>query len=123
MKSLNKQIGGNHYKGYKIEPIVYVCKNKIIHTLANVIKYASRANTRSNIEAEQLELKLEDLDKIIHYAEIEKEMAIEEYEEAHGPQPPAEIENENTYGTALTAGTGNEVVTMASRADEWEGGS
>ena len=85
MKSLNRQVGGQHYKEYKIEPIVYVSKNKIIHTLANIIKYASRANYRDNLEVSELRKKIEDLEKIIHYAEIEIELAIEEHEESVGP--------------------------------------
>ena len=87
MKSLKRQVGGDHYKKYKIEPITYVCKNKIIHTLANIIKYATRANTRSNLKLVELREKIEDLNKIKHYAEIEIEVAIEEYEECVGPFP------------------------------------
>ena len=87
MESLKRQVGGDHYKRYKIEPITYVCKNKIIHTLANIIKYATRANTRSNLKLVELREKIKDLNKIKHYAEIEIEVAIEEYEEYVGPFP------------------------------------
>lgn len=87
MKALKRQVGGKHYKGYKIEPLVYVSKNKIIHTLANIVKYATRANTRNNLNLEELRKKLQDLEKIIHYGEIEYEFAVEEYEETVGKLP------------------------------------
>jgi len=121
MEALKRQVGGTHYKQYKIEPIVYVCKNKIIHTLANIIKYASRANTRDNLEANQLRLKLEDLDKIIHYAEIEKEVAIEEYKEHIGEEVDISLEDirQPKKSIAPTSKYKPPAHAMVSHADSW----
>jgi len=64
-----KQIGGTHYKIWKIQPVVFIQKNNLSFIFGTMIKYIMRiaSNTTST------QKKLEDLDKIIHYAEIEKE--------------------------------------------------
>lgn len=62
MKSaLEDQIGGSHYKGFAIQPVEYITANKIPYIEGNIIKYASRWRDKGGIE---------DLEKIIHYAQI-----------------------------------------------------
>ncbi len=85
--SLARQVGGNHYKQYKIEPVVYITKNRLSYSMGNIVKYASRIDTRDHLQLNELKLKVKDLQKISHYAEIATELAIEEYEEAHGTLP------------------------------------
>jgi len=59
----NKQIGGNHYKEFHIQPYEFISKNNLSFFQGNVIKYVCRYMNKNGIE---------DLDKIIHYCELEK---------------------------------------------------
>ena len=64
-----KQIGGKHYKVWKKQPIKFIRANKLEFIFGVMIKYIMRvASNTTNVEK-----KIQDLDKIIHYAEIEKE--------------------------------------------------
>tara|TARA_R110000822_G_scaffold14005_3_gene49394 strand:- start:4085 stop:4300 length:216 start_codon:yes stop_codon:yes gene_type:complete len=65
MKNERKQIGGNHYKKYVIEPIDFITANNIPYIEGNVIKYLVRWKDKNGIE---------DLDKAIHYIELLKEI-------------------------------------------------
>ena len=42
MSNKDIQIGGNHYKKMKIQPIDYIVENEIPYREANIIKYVSR---------------------------------------------------------------------------------
>lgn len=57
----DKQEGGNHYK-IKIQPYEFVMSNDLNFFQGNVIKYAVRYLKKN---------KIEDLNKIIHYCELE----------------------------------------------------
>ncbi len=59
----SKQIGGNHYKEFHIQPYEFISKNNLSFFQGNVIKYVCRYLLKNGIE---------DLDKIIHYCELEK---------------------------------------------------
>ena len=64
-----KQVGGKHYKGWKKQPVKFIRANKLEFIFGVMIKYIMRvASNTTNVEK-----KIQDLDKIIHYAEIEKE--------------------------------------------------
>lgn len=56
-KPLDTQVGGNHYKQFKIQPIVFCQANKIPYCESNVIKYVCRWRDKGGIE---------DLKKAIH---------------------------------------------------------
>ena len=58
-----KQIGGNHYKNFTIQPYEFISKNNLSFFQGNVVKYVCRNLNKNGIE---------DLDKIIHYCELEK---------------------------------------------------
>lgn len=60
-----KQVGGNHYKDYAIQPIEFIIKNNIPFSEGCIIKYAMRWKEKDGHK---------DLDKIIHYAELLKEL-------------------------------------------------
>jgi len=65
MSAFKVQIGGNHYvKKYVIQPFEFIAKNKLSFFQGVVIKYVLRYEDKNGIE---------DLDKIIHYCELEKE--------------------------------------------------
>ncbi len=61
MKSLKKQIGGNHYKKYKIQPIEFILQNKLDFCQGSVIKYVLRFKEKGGVE---------DLLKAKHYIEL-----------------------------------------------------
>ena len=66
LKATDKQIGGKHYKQYKIQPIEFIVKNKLDFIQGNIIKYALRNKNGENPD--------EKWDKIIHYCELAKEL-------------------------------------------------
>jgi len=61
MKSFKKQVGGNHYKKYKIQPVEFIIKNNIGFVEGNVIKYILRFKDKGGIA---------DLEKAKHYIEL-----------------------------------------------------
>ena len=58
----DKQIGGSHYKKFKIQPYEFISKNDLSFFQGNVIKYVCRYKNKAGIQ---------DLEKIIHYCELE----------------------------------------------------
>ncbi len=60
-KAFFKQIGGGHYKKYKIQPSKFINENKILFAEGNAIKYICRHQDKG---------KKEDLLKAIHYLEM-----------------------------------------------------
>jgi hypothetical protein len=57
-----RQIGGNHYKSFYIQPYEFISKNNLSFFQGNVVKYVCRYQNKNGIE---------DLEKIIHYCELE----------------------------------------------------
>jgi hypothetical protein len=64
-KATDKQIGGDHYK-LPISPLKFILANNLNFVDGNIVKYAVR-----NKQGESLEQKY---NKIIHYAELGKEL-------------------------------------------------
>ena len=60
-KPLDTQIGGNHYKDLKIQPIEYIMANNLNYCQGNAIKYLTRYKDKNG---------LEDLKKAKHYIDI-----------------------------------------------------
>ena len=60
----DKQIGGSHYKKFFIQPYEFISKNNLSFFQGNVIKYVCRYLFKGTAT--------QDLDKIIHYCELEK---------------------------------------------------
>lgn len=74
--ALNKQVGGSHYRGLPIQPVVYIFKNSIPFMEGSVIKYVTRWRYKGGIA---------DLNKAKHFLEllIELEQAsMDEYAKA-----------------------------------------
>jgi len=61
MKSYKKQVGGNHYKNYKIQPVEFIIKNNIGFVEGNIIKYILRFKEKGGVQ---------DLKKVKHYIEL-----------------------------------------------------
>ena len=60
-KALDVQVGGNHYKKFKIQPIEFIMKNNLNYCQGNVIKYICRYKDKNGIE---------DLKKVKHYVDL-----------------------------------------------------
>ena len=58
----NKQIGGSHYKNFYIQPYEFISKNNLSFFQGCVVKYVCRYMKKD---------KIKDLEKIIHYCELE----------------------------------------------------
>lgn len=59
--SLDKQVGGGHYKALSVQPITYIQSNKLDYCQGNVVKYVTRYPTKNGRE---------DLEKAAHYCEF-----------------------------------------------------
>jgi hypothetical protein len=60
-KSLDKQVQGNHYQDFKIQPAEFVNQNKLLFAEGNAIKYICRHSKKG---------KQYDIKKAIHYLEM-----------------------------------------------------
>jgi hypothetical protein len=61
MKSYKKQVGGSHYKKYKIQPVEFIIKNNIGFVEGNILKYVLRFKEKGGVQ---------DLEKAKHYIEL-----------------------------------------------------
>ena len=57
-----RQIGGSHYKSFRIQPYEFISKNNLSFFQGNVVKYVCRYLNKNGIE---------DLEKIKHYCDLE----------------------------------------------------
>ena len=57
-----RQIGGSHYKHFKIQPYEFITKHTLSFLHGCVVKYVCRYLSKN---------KIEDLEKIIHYCQLE----------------------------------------------------
>ena len=69
MKAKDIQVGGNHYKDLKIQPIEYIQANDLSYCEANVVKYVTRWRGKNGIE---------DLRKAKHYIDLLIESEVKE---------------------------------------------
>lgn len=68
-RAIDQQVGGNHYKGMKIQPFTFAMANNFNAGQFGVLKYISRYKNKNGIE---------DLRKAKHFLEL---LAEEEYHE------------------------------------------
>jgi len=59
--AIKKQIGGDHYNRYAIQPVDFIIANKLDWCEANAVKYITRWKDKNGVE---------DIKKAIHYLEI-----------------------------------------------------
>ena len=59
--SLEKQVGGKHYKNFRIQPAQFINENKLLFAEGNAIKYICRHSFKG---------KEEDIKKAIHYLDM-----------------------------------------------------
>ena len=60
-ESLDKQIGGKHYRNMKIQPAEFINENKLLFAEGSAIKYICRHQNKG---------KADDIKKAIHYLEM-----------------------------------------------------
>ena len=65
MKALDTQVGGNHYKQFNVEPIVFITKNKLSYLQGCIIKRICRYNLKGGKGLEDLEKIKHEIDLII----------------------------------------------------------
>jgi len=68
MKASDDQVGGSHYKELAIQPSHYIVRNDLGWYEGNIVKYVTRHKQKGQVE---------DIKKVIHYAQL----ILEEYEE------------------------------------------
>ena len=61
MKAIDTQVGGDHYKLMKIQPLEFIMANNMSYCEANVVKYISRWRSKNGVE---------DLRKARHYIDL-----------------------------------------------------
>lgn len=66
-RALDTQVGGDHYKRMKIQPVEFIVANDIPYREANIIKYICRHKFKGGRQ---------DVEKVMHYAA----MLLEEYD-------------------------------------------
>ena len=59
--SLDKQVGGKHYRNMKIQPAEFINENKLLFAEGNAIKYICRHQSKG---------KAKDIEKAMHYLEM-----------------------------------------------------
>ncbi len=60
----DRQVGGDHYSSFSIQPWTFIRSNELNPFQANVIKYVCRYLNKNGVE---------DLEKIKHYCDLEIE--------------------------------------------------
>jgi hypothetical protein len=63
--ALGQQVGGDHYKSLPIQPIEYITANKLGWCEGNIVKYITRWKQKGGAK---------DIDKVIHYANLLKQI-------------------------------------------------
>lgn len=66
-KASSKQVGGNHYKQYKIQPYEFFIKNQIPHHKAAIIRRILRYDHPTGAGLEDLEKIKHEVDLIIEF--------------------------------------------------------
>lgn len=59
--ALGRQVGGRHYKDFKIQPVEFIYQNNIGFIEGSIIKYICRFRAKAGVQ---------DLEKIKHYIEL-----------------------------------------------------
>ena len=57
-----RQVGGDHYKTCKIQPVDYIVENNLTFLEGNVVKYITRHRRKGEGAS--------DIEKVIHYCEL-----------------------------------------------------
>lgn len=69
MKATDSQVGGTHYKGFKIQPVEYIQANDLDFLQGNVVKYITRHKFKNGKV---------DIEKAIHFCQLILELQYSE---------------------------------------------
>ena len=64
-----KQVGGSHYKNFKIQPLEFAAVNGLSFLEGNVVKYTVRRKGDKAKRIEDLRKAIDNLEKLIHFVE------------------------------------------------------
>lgn len=90
-----KQIGGDHYRRFPIQPVTYIQMNGLNFLQGNAVKYITRAPFKGGIE---------DINKAIHCLEMWRDQLVQQAEIEE-----AELELERQHEWAMAEASGYEV--------------
>lgn len=118
MSALDKQVGGDHYKGRAIQPVEYIHANKLDFFQGNVVKYITRWRDKKGIE---------DLEKCKHYLEIYIELETQKLAEGSqaeeamlvNAQPKGSVHELKPWEAALMQ-NGWRMILMSNGDRAWE---
>jgi hypothetical protein len=88
--ALDKQVGGDHYKQFPIQPAEFCHRNNIPYLEATAIKYLCRWRDKGGFA---------DLDKAIHFIELLKEFETTGY--PRGEAPTIKLSGEKNVTSTL----------------------
>ena len=71
-EQLHKVTSPKHYTKFNIEPIEFLMKNKLEYWRGAIVKYAVRAGSKFQDGKTMVQSEIDDLNKIIEYAEFRK---------------------------------------------------
>jgi hypothetical protein len=71
MQSLQRQVGGDHYQAFAIQPAEFIAANNLSFLKGSIIKYVCRYRLKG--------APVEDARKAVHYAEMLLEATLNEY--------------------------------------------
>lgn len=70
----SEQVGGSHYKQFKIEPIKFIMENNLSYCQGNVLKYICRYKDKNGIE--DLEKAKQYIDFMIDQLKVDKQTIV-----------------------------------------------
>lgn len=73
-KAKDRQVGGDHYKTFPVQPTEYIMKNNLGFAEGNAIKYITRYKEKGGVE---------DLEKAKHYIDLLIEHLLESEDSAY----------------------------------------
>jgi len=74
LSALDRQVGGDHYKGFVIQPAEYCTKNKMGFLAGNIVKRITRYNQPTGKGLEDLEKIKHEVDLLIEIEGWDKEL-------------------------------------------------
>lgn len=86
MSALETQVGGKHYKQFKIQPVEFIHINGLGYIVGNIIKYVCRYRFKNGVE---------DLRKARHYIDMLIEQEVKEESFARNRNIGADHGNNN----------------------------
>ena len=85
-KALDEQVGGDHYKGFKIQPVEYSTKNELGFVQGCIVKRITRYNVPGGKGLQDLQKIKHEVDLLIELEEWEEKLDLKIFSDK--PEPP-----------------------------------